>query len=128
MAGLFKGARKAKAPRVTGYTRMNLRRVSMAVTACVACLTRVNSSSPRRHQTQVPRRRAPIADTDALAMEGGTRVIWNNTAANIQTKANSLAGLIQGGGTAAITSDYRPQALSEPSARGLGQGPCLRQH
>jgi D-alanyl-D-alanine dipeptidase len=44
-------------------------------------------------------------------MEGGTRVIWNNTAANLQTNANSLVRLIQGaGGTAAITSAYRPQA------------------
>jgi hypothetical protein len=53
----------------------------------------------------------PITDADALAMEGGTRVVWNNTVANLQTRANNLVGLIQGaGGTAGITSAYRPQA------------------
>ncbi len=57
---------------------------------------------------------APIADADALAMEGGTRVIWNHTAANLQTCANNLVGLIQGaGGAAGITSAYRPQAYQD---------------
>ncbi len=57
---------------------------------------------------------APITDADALAMEGGTRVIWNHTAANLQTCANNLVGLIQGaGGTAGITSAYRPQAYQD---------------
>lgn len=67
--------------------------------------------------TPVPCPVAPIAaitDPDALAMEGGTRVIWNHTAASLQTCANSLVGLIQGaGGTANITSAYRPQAYQD---------------
>ena len=56
----------------------------------------------------------PITDADALAMEGGTRVIWNNTAAGLQAAANNLVGLIQAaGGTATITSAYRPQAYQD---------------
>lgn len=54
----------------------------------------------------------PITDADALAMEGGTRVVWNNTVANLQTRANNLVDLIRGaGGTAGITS-----CLSSPQA------------
>jgi hypothetical protein len=54
---------------------------------------------------------SPITDADALTMEGGTRVIWNNTAAGLQAAANNLVTRITGaGGTANITSAYRPQA------------------
>ena len=55
-----------------------------------------------------------ITDADALAMEGGARVIWNNTAAGLQAAANNLVGLIEAaGGTAIITSAHRPQAYQD---------------
>jgi len=57
---------------------------------------------------------APITDADAAAMEGGTRVIWNNTSAGLQAAANDLVTRITGaGGTATITSAYRPQAYQD---------------
>jgi Domain of unknown function (DUF4157) len=57
----------------------------------------------------------PITDPDALAMEGGTRVLWNNTSPGLQTAANRLVTLIQAepSGTAAITSAWRPQAYQD---------------
>lgn len=54
---------------------------------------------------------APITDADALQMENGTRVIWNNTAAGLQPAATSLqAAVVAEGGTAVFQSAYRPQA------------------
>lgn len=71
----------------------------------------------------------PITDPDALAMEGGTRVIWNNTAANLQTCANNLVGLIQGaGGTAGITSAYRPQAYQDHLREVWDKARALQSH
>jgi hypothetical protein len=53
----------------------------------------------------------PLTDTDALAMEGGQTVIWNNTHADLQPAANELVRLIQAdGGTAVFESAYRPAA------------------
>lgn len=53
-----------------------------------------------------------ITDPDALAMEGGATVIWNHTSPGLQTAANRLVDLINAepGGSANITSAYRPQA------------------
>jgi hypothetical protein len=82
--------------------------------------------------TPVPCPVAPIAaitDPDALAMEGGTRVIWNHTAANLQTCANTLVGLIQGaGGTATITSAYRPQAYQDHLREVWDKARALQSH
>ena len=54
----------------------------------------------------------PLTDADALTMEGGAPLIWNHTTAALQPAANSLVALIQAepGGTAAISSAFRPQA------------------
>lgn len=57
----------------------------------------------------------PITDQDALNMENGARVIWNNTTPGLQASANRLVALIRAepGGTATITSAYRPQAYQD---------------
>lgn len=54
----------------------------------------------------------PLTDADALTMEGGATLIWNNTAAALQPAANELVTLIlaERGGTASIESAYRPRA------------------
>jgi hypothetical protein len=82
--------------------------------------------------TPVPCPVAPIAaitDPDALAMEAGTRVIWNHTAANLQTCANTLVGLIHGaGGTATITSAYRPQAYQDHLREVWDKARALQSH
>src|SRR5262249_29606183 len=54
----------------------------------------------------------PLTDIDALSMEGGATLIWNNTATGLQAAANQLVALTQAepGGTASIGSAFRPQA------------------
>jgi hypothetical protein len=54
----------------------------------------------------------PLTDPDALTMEGGATIVWNNTQAGLQAAANQLIALIRAepGGTAALQSAYRPQA------------------
>jgi hypothetical protein len=53
----------------------------------------------------------PLTDADALLMEGGQTVVWNNTNAALQPAANDLVTRIQTeGGTAVIESAYRPAA------------------
>jgi cell wall-associated NlpC family hydrolase len=55
---------------------------------------------------------ATITDADALAMEGGATLIWNNTTPGLQAAANSLVTLVtaEPGGSASIQSAYRPPA------------------
>jgi hypothetical protein len=53
----------------------------------------------------------PLTDADALLMEGGQTVIWNNTDPALQPAANDLVARIQAeGGTAVFESAYRPRA------------------
>ena len=53
----------------------------------------------------------PLTNADALTMEGGQTVIWNNTDAALQPAANELVRLIRAdGGTAVFESAYRPAA------------------
>lgn len=52
-----------------------------------------------------------ITDADALQMENGTRLIWNNTAAGLQQAATTLQdSVVSDHGTAYFQSAYRPQA------------------
>lgn len=57
----------------------------------------------------------PITDPDALAMEGGARVVWNHTQPGLQAAANALVALIRAepGGIADIVSAFRPQAYQD---------------
>jgi hypothetical protein len=57
----------------------------------------------------------PITDADALAMEGGARVVWNHTRPGLQAAANALVALIRAEprGTADIVSAFRPQAYQD---------------
>ncbi|MDH3403175.1 MAG: DUF4157 domain-containing protein, partial [Acidobacteriota bacterium] len=55
-----------------------------------------------------------ITDAEALLMEGGQRIVWPNDGGTLQNASNALIGAIQGaGGTATLTSAYRPQAYQD---------------
>jgi D-alanyl-D-alanine dipeptidase len=80
---------------VASFLRIQLKKKKKAKTCPVAALT-------------------AITDADAQTIEGGTRVVWNNTAQGLQQAAEDLVQLItDAGGTAAINSAYRPKAYQD---------------